>query len=133
MPPVRATLDEERLSQMQAKIDWLLAERNIPNPVREVLSETQFPFLARISSTIPPKNFKMSTILLHDRKTDPVAHLQTYRTWMNIAKANAATLCNTFPITLSGPAQAWFGRLPAGTITSFEQLKEQFIAQFLSS
>ena len=82
---------------------------------------------------IPPKNFKMLTILLYDGKTDPVAHVQKYRTWINIAKADAATLCNAFPLTLSRPAQAWFGRLRAGTITSFEQLKEQFIAQFLSS
>ena len=52
---------------------------------------------------------------------------------MNIAKVDAPTLCNAFPLTLSSPAQVWFGRLRAGTITSFEQLKEQFIAQFLSS
>ena len=51
---------------------------------------------------------------------------------MSIAKADASTLCNTFPLILYGPAQAWFGRLRAGTISSFEQLKEQFIAQLLS-
>ena len=47
---------------------------------------------------------------------------------MNIAKANAPTLCNVFSLTLSGPAQAWFERLRSGTISSFEQLQEQFIA-----
>ena len=52
---------------------------------------------------------------------------------MNIAKADVATLCNAFPRTLSGLAQAWFKRLCAGTVTNFEQLKEQFKAQFLSS
>ena len=83
--------------------------------------------------TIPLKNFKIPTIPLSDGKTDSVAHVQTYRMWMNIAKADAPTLCNAFPLTLSEPTQAWFGRLRAGTITSFEQLKEQFIAQFLNS
>ena len=39
-PPVRATPEEESLSQMQAQIDLLLAKRNVPNLVREVLSET---------------------------------------------------------------------------------------------
>ena len=105
-PPVRATPNEEGLSQMQAQIDRLLAERSIPDFVREVLLETQSPFLASISSTIPPKNFKMPTIPLYDGKIDPVAHVQTYRIWMNIAKADAATLCNAFPLTLSGPTQA---------------------------
>ena len=43
-PPVRATPEEESQSQMQAQIDRLLAELRIPDPVREVLSETQSPF-----------------------------------------------------------------------------------------
>ena len=42
-PLVRATPKEERLSHMQAQIDQLLAERSIPDPVREVLTETQSP------------------------------------------------------------------------------------------
>ena len=36
----------------------------------------------------------MPNIPLYDGKMDLVAHVQTYRTWMNIAKADAATLCN---------------------------------------
>ena len=39
-PPVRATLEEEWLSQMQAQIDRLLDKKSIPDPVQEVLSET---------------------------------------------------------------------------------------------
>ena len=35
-PPVRATPEEERLTQIQAKIDRLLAEHSISNPIREV-------------------------------------------------------------------------------------------------
>ena len=83
--------------------------------------------------TIPPRNFKMLTIPLYDGKINPVAHVQTYWTWMNIAKADATTLCNAFPLTLPGPAQAWFGRLCTRMISSFEHLQDQFIAQFLSS
>ena len=118
---------------MQAQIDLLLAEWSIPDPVREVLSETQSPFLTSISLTIPPKNFKISMIPQYDRKTDPVTHVQTYKTWMNIAKVDLPTMCNVFPLALSRPTQAWFRGLRAGTVTSFKQLKEQFITQFLSS
>ena len=75
----------------------------------------------------------MLVIPLYDRKMDPVTHVQTYRTWMNIVKADALTLCNVFALTLFGPTEAWFGRLCSGTISSFEQLKEQFITQFLTS
>ena len=118
---------------MQVQIDRLLAERSIPNPVWEVLSETQSPFPFSVSTILPSRNFKMLTMPLYGGKTNPVAHIQTYKTWMNIAKADTPTLCNAFLLTLSGPAQAWFGRLHTGTISSFEQLQEQFIDQFLSS
>ena len=109
---------------MQAQIYRLLAERSILDPIREVLSEMQSPFPTSISTTISPKNFKMPTIPLYDEKTDPVAHIQTYKTWMNIAKADAPTLCNAFSMTLFGPAYAWVGRLRVGTISNFDQLKE---------
>ena len=75
----------------------------------------------------------MSTIPLYDGKMDPVAQVQTYKMWMTISKVDTTTLCNAFSLTLFGFAQAWFGRLHARMISSFEQLQEQFIAQFLSS
>ena len=72
--------------------------------------------------SLPPWNFNMLTIPLYYGKMHPIAHVQTYRTWMTIAKADAVTLYNAFSLTLSGPAQAWFVRLRGGTISSFEQL-----------
>ena len=53
----------------------------------------------------------MPTIPLYDGKMDPVAYIETYRIWMTIVKADVMTLCNAFPLSISGPAQAWFGRL----------------------
>ena len=116
--------------QMQAQIDRLLEEQSIPNPIREALSETQSPFPTSISTTIPLKNFKMSTIHLYDGKTNPVAHVQTYRKWMNIAKADAPTLCNAFPLTLSGLAQAWFMRLRVGTIPASNNSRNNLSPNF---
>ena len=75
MPSVRAMPKEERLSQMEAQIDRLLAEQSVPDPVQEVLTETQFPFLTNVSSVIPPKNFKMPPIPQYNGKTNPVVHV----------------------------------------------------------
>ena len=61
-PPIQVTPGEERLSLMQAQIDQLLAERSVPDPVREVLLETQLPFPTSVTSVIPPRNFKMPAI-----------------------------------------------------------------------
>ena len=56
----------------------------------------------------------MPTIPLYDGKTDPVAHIQTYKAWMNIAKADALTLCNAFPLTLSGSPKHGLGGCTQG-------------------
>ena len=56
----------------------------------------------------------MSSIPLYDEKTDPIAHVQTYKTWMNIAKADALTLCNVFPLTLSRPPKHGLGGCTQG-------------------
>ena len=129
-PPVQATSEKERLSQIQAQIDRLLAERSIPDPVSEVLSETRSHFSTNISTTIPPKNFKMPTIPLCDGKTDPIAHVHTYRAWMNIAKADVPTLCNVFPLTLSGPAQAWFGKFAQGRLPALTSSRSSLSPSF---
>ena len=60
---------------MQTQIDRLLAERCVPDTVREVISETQSPFPDNISSIISPKNLKMPAIPQYNGKTDPVAHV----------------------------------------------------------
>ena len=99
---------------MQAQIDQLLAEQSVPDPVREVFTETQSPFPTSVTSVIPPKNFKMPAILQYNGKTDPVAHVQIYRTWMSIAKADAPTLCNAFPLTLTEPAKLGSGGYKQG-------------------
>ena len=52
---------------------------------------------------------------------------------MTIAKADPATLCNAFPLTLTGSAQIWYGRLEAESIKDFEALCEAFVLQFLGS
>ena len=74
-PPIRAPLEEKCLTQIQAQINWLLAERRIPDLIREVLLETQSLFPTSISTTIPLKNFKMLIIPLCDGKTDSVTHV----------------------------------------------------------
>ena len=81
-----------------------MVEQSLLDPIQEVLLETQSPFPVSVSTTLLPRNFKMSSIRLYDGKTDPIAHVQTYMTWMNITEADAPTLCNAFLFTLYGPA-----------------------------
>ena len=40
-------------------------------------------------------------------------------------------MCRAFPLTLTGHARAWFNSLPEASISSFRQLKIEFIKAFI--
>ena len=67
---------------------------------------------------------------LYDGTTDPLDHLEVYRSRMRIQGATDALLCIAFSATLKATAQTWYTRLEPGSIDSFVQLEEQFLAHF---
>ena len=81
---------------------------------------------------IPP-NFKLPQFESYDRTSDPVDHLEAFRTMMLLHDAPDAILCRAFPSTLKGTARNWYSTLKLGTIYSFDQMSHQFVAHFVSS
>ena len=75
----------------------------------------------------------MPQIKAYDGKTDPLDHIETYRTWMNVRRASASLKCQAFPLTLTGATRQWYQSLKPGTIGSFEQLKGEFLSRFIGS
>ena len=82
---------------------------------------------------LPPREFKMPTILLHDGKTDPAEYMSHYQSWMTIAQADPAIMRNAFSLTLTRIAQTWFDKVTPRSIHSFEQLQEEFATRFMGS
>ncbi|XP_014679194.1 PREDICTED: uncharacterized protein LOC106819047 [Priapulus caudatus] len=81
---------------------------------------------------IPP-NFKLSQFESYDGTSDPVDHLEAFRTMMLLHGAPDTILCRAFPSTLKGAARNWYSTLKSGTIFSFDQMSHQFVAHFVSS
>ena len=73
----------------------------------------------------------MSQIEAFDRTKDPVDHLNTYKTQMELHGYQDPVRCRAFAITLKGSALAWFNRLPPASITSFRELSITFVSHFI--
>ncbi|XP_015934888.1 uncharacterized protein LOC107460970 [Arachis duranensis] len=49
---------------------------------------------------------------------------------MNLEGVGDAVRCGAFPVTLAGPAIRWFNALPQGSITTFVDISQSFLARF---
>ncbi|XP_015948954.1 uncharacterized protein LOC107473874 [Arachis duranensis] len=66
----------------------------------------------------------------YDRTKDPQEHLTAFEERMNLEGVGDAVRCRAFPVTLAGPAIRWFNALPQGSITTFMNISESFLARF---
>ena len=94
---------------------------------------TEPPFAAHILVEPLPRHFKVPQLEVYDGTSDPLDHLQGFRTTMLLHRATDATLCRAFPSTLRKSARYWYSNLRPGSIQSFEQLSRSFVAHFASS
>ena len=83
-----------------------------------------FPLLAK---------FRMPQIEAFDGTKDPVDHLNTYKTQMELHGYQDPVRCRAFAITLKGSALAWFNRLPPVSISSFRELFIAFVSHFIEA
>ncbi|GFZ19274.1 hypothetical protein Acr_27g0010130 [Actinidia rufa] len=65
-------------------------------------------------------------------KTDPMDHLDSYKSLMSLQGCSDEVMCKAFSATLNGPARSWFRKLSPGTIDSFGELSRLFVANFMS-
>ncbi|GMH25579.1 hypothetical protein Nepgr_027422 [Nepenthes gracilis] len=75
----------------------------------------------------------MLSLDLYDGGSDPVDHLDHFRTHLSLHELEDSVMYRCFPLTLKGDAQIWFHHLPLGTISSFRELTDLFLAQYASS
>ncbi|XP_077226457.1 uncharacterized protein LOC143888969 [Tasmannia lanceolata] len=75
----------------------------------------------------------MPPIPQYDGTTDPVDHLETFRTMMLLHGAFDGFLCRAFPTTLSAVARDWYSRLKPNSIDNFEEFGDDLAQHFMSS
>ncbi|XP_077217982.1 uncharacterized protein LOC143852482 [Tasmannia lanceolata] len=61
----------------------------------------------------------MPPVQQYDGTSDPVDHLETFRTLMLLHRASDGFLCRAFPTSLTGAARDWYSRLKPNSVDSF--------------
>ena len=64
----------------------------------------------------------MPTFTMFDGSSDPYDHMLHYNQTMTLNAGNDHLLCKVFPVSLQGPALAWFHKLSHNSINSFNKL-----------
>ncbi|GFY92808.1 hypothetical protein Acr_08g0012040 [Actinidia rufa] len=104
-----------------------------PVTVDTLIKQTEPPFTERILRARISSKFKLPTQLgIYEGKTDPMDHLDSYKSLMSLQGCSDEVMCKAFSATLKGPARSWFRKLSPGTIDSFGDLSRLFIANFMS-
>ncbi|XP_016177634.1 uncharacterized protein LOC107619914 [Arachis ipaensis] len=111
-----------------------MADLLIDDPPKERLTLDN-PFSEEITNFQMPKHFTLpSSLEPYKGIGDPRAHIKKFQSMMFFnGPNNEPVLCRAFPTYLDGAALLWFSKLPAGSISSFEELAKSFIDYFAAA
>ena len=77
-----------------------------------------------------PERFKLPAIKVYDGKSDPQDHLDHFNDFIELHLVSNLAKCRVFDVTLTRGAKKWFRSIPAGSITSWQQLSTSFLRHF---
>ncbi|CAH9091236.1 unnamed protein product [Cuscuta epithymum] len=132
-PPVfpgRAA-QEARLEAMERRMAEM-DRRAEATPATPRFSLTS-PFTPRVMNAEIPRDCRPPQGIVYNGTGDPKAHLISFEGNLSMLGASDEAICRLFFSTLRGPTQEWFGQLRPGSIDNYEQLSQQFMAQFAAS
>ena len=104
-----------------------------PVSMDALVQQTESPFIAGVLHFPLPAKFRMPQIEAFDGTKDPVDHLNTYKTHMELYGYQDPVRCRAFAITLKGSALAWFNRLSPASISLFRELSIAFVSHFIGA
>ncbi|XP_058220284.1 uncharacterized protein LOC131330646 [Rhododendron vialii] len=132
-PPLeKSPHEQEAILKMQNQIEGLMkhVKAQTPSTVEELVQNTDSPFPLEVMGRTLPRKFKMPQLETFNGSTDPLDHLETYKSLMHLQAMLDQVMCRAFPVTLKASARAWFNKLPPGSIRSFKELSTSFVSYF---
>ena len=104
-----------------------------PDTMDTLVQQIESPFTVEVLHFPLPAKFRMPQVEAFDGARDPIDHLNTYKTQMELHGYQDPVRCRAFAIKLKGPSLAWFNRLPSSSISSFRELSIAFVSHFIGT
>ena len=73
----------------------------------------------------------MSQVEAYDGPKDPLDHLESFKTLMQLLGVADEIMCRAFSTMLKGLTRVWFSRLTPNPISTFKELSVQFVSHFI--
>ena len=118
-PPIFAEMQAMK-EQMEVMMNTL--KGRVSNDLDDLVNRTDSPFTIPVNSCPLPQKFRMPQIESYDGVKDPLDHLETFKTLMQLQGVLDEIMCRAFPTTLKGVARIWFSRLTPNSINTFKEL-----------
>ena len=87
-------------------------------------------FTPELRSVVWPGKLKPDLPPRYDGTPDPAEFLQLYELSIEAANGDEKVMANWFPMALKDGARSWLLNLPAGSISSWDEMRECSITNF---
>ena len=87
-------------------------------------------YTTELRSVAWPGKFKPDLPPCYDGTADPAEFLQLYELGIEAANGDEKVMANWFPMALKDGARTWLLNLAPGTISSWDEMRTRFIANF---
>ncbi|XP_052188731.1 uncharacterized protein LOC127799057 [Diospyros lotus] len=126
--PIRVTSQNPLKSQIKRIVEEVL-EREKTISARDN-SYKRTPFAANLLRRPPPRKFKLPQFPVYSGTGDPIQHVQQFESLVLLHGWDDVTACHVFTLTLVDYAYNWFYKLPEGSVSSYDQLRREFLVAF---
>ena len=121
------------MQMMKERMDFMtnVLKGWVSNDLDKLVHWTDSPFTALVTSFPLLPKFCILQIEVYGESKDPLDHLESFKTLMNLQGVLDEIMCQAFPTTLNGPVRVWFSRLMPNSISTFKEQGAQFASYFI--
>ena len=96
-----------------------------------VIKRTDSPFTSEVLEFLLPWKFRLPQLETYEGHTNPLGHIESFKTFLNLQWTPNKVMCKSFLKTLKEAARVWFSKLASSSIANFEQLYDFFVQHFI--